>query len=142
MSPTGKTFTQNVLAMVYDFDGTLTPLPMQEYTVLPRLGVFSGRFWDEVNRMAAVEGAEPMLAYMRHLVDTMEVKRAHITRENLTALAANIRFFPEVEQWFPRIGSYVEERSAGRVKLILDVIIARVLYEKEVFICRRKLAGH
>ena len=39
-------FKQNVIALVYDFDGTLTPEPMQEYTVLPELGVKPKEFWD------------------------------------------------------------------------------------------------
>ena len=27
------------VAIAYDFDGTLSPQPMQEYTVLPKIGV-------------------------------------------------------------------------------------------------------
>ena len=36
------------IAIVYDFDGTLTPQPMQEYTVLPELGIEPKIFWAEV----------------------------------------------------------------------------------------------
>lgn len=124
MSGEGKRFPHTVLAMVYDFDGTLTPLPMQEYTVLPRLGVSGARFWQEVNRMAEAEGAEPMLAYLRHLVDTMEAGRAHLTRADLSALAVNIRFFPGVGEWFARMTDYVHVKSYGRVSLLHYVISA------------------
>ena len=31
-------FDRKTIALVYDFDGTLSPKPMQEYTFLPKLG--------------------------------------------------------------------------------------------------------
>jgi len=44
-------FIHNVIAIVYDFDGTLTPQPMQEYTILPEIGIKKGnQFWKEVER--------------------------------------------------------------------------------------------
>src|SRR4051794_32573063 len=45
-----KSFFQNTIALVYDFDGTLSPQPMQEYTVLPKIGVEPAAFWAMVNR--------------------------------------------------------------------------------------------
>ena len=35
---------QNIIALVYDFDGTLTPKMMQEYTVFPRLKLNPDKF--------------------------------------------------------------------------------------------------
>ena len=43
MKSSKDSFKHNVIAMVFDFDGTLTPQPMQEYTVLPRIGIEKGR---------------------------------------------------------------------------------------------------
>ena len=49
---------QNTIAIIYDFDGTLTPKTMQEYTLLPKLGVKSKSFWDEISQEVSKTGAE------------------------------------------------------------------------------------
>lgn len=41
---------RNIIAIVYDFDGTLSPQPMQEYTVFPQLNIKPSRFWEEVKK--------------------------------------------------------------------------------------------
>ena len=44
--------------IIYDFDGTLTPQPMQEYTVLPKLGIGGSEFWKEVDVEVKKTGGE------------------------------------------------------------------------------------
>ncbi|MHC4174748.1 MAG: haloacid dehalogenase-like hydrolase, partial [Planctomycetota bacterium] len=61
-----KEFKHNVIAIVYDFDGTLTPQPMQEYTVLPEIGIKDGKkFWEQVNQESARTNGEAIVTYMR-----------------------------------------------------------------------------
>jgi hypothetical protein len=92
-------FFQDTIALVYDFDGTLSPQPMQEYTVLPKIGVEPGKFWDIVNREA------------------LERERVDVKREDFARMARAIVYFPGVATWFGRVNAYVARRSKRRVKL-------------------------
>ena len=109
-------YHRSTLAIVYDFDGTLTPQPMQEYTVLPQLGIPASVFWDEVNAEVARTGGDSILAYMRLLVEKIEANKAHLSRDDLRRLAAGIEYYPGVEAWFERIDAYVEAQSQGTVQ--------------------------
>lgn len=110
-------FKQNVIAIVYDFDGTLTPQPMHDYTVLPELGVSSRPFWDEVTKEAINTNADRMLTYMRLLIETIEQNKAHLDKKKLQKLAKNIVYYPGVETWFNRINNYVKKKSSNKVKI-------------------------
>ena len=109
-------YHRSTLAIVYDFDGTLTPQPMQEYTVLPQLGISAAGFWSEVNEEVQRTGGDSMLTYMRLLVEKIEAKKAHLGREDLRQLATGIKYYPGVEDWFERINAYVEQQSDSRVQ--------------------------
>ena len=63
--PTQKRFHRNVIAMVYDFDGTLSPQSMQNYTVLPKIGMNPTDFWRHVEREAKATQSAKTLVYMR-----------------------------------------------------------------------------
>ena len=107
---------RNTLAVVYDFDGTLTPQPMQEYTVLPELGITGKAFWEEVNAEVARTGGDSILTYMRLLIEKIEQNKAHLSRDALRELAAGIKYYPGVESWFDRLNTYVDEKSGGHVQ--------------------------
>jgi len=90
-------FTKDTNALVYDFDGTLSPQPMQEYTVLPKIGEDPIQFWREVKDETAREGEEAMLTYMRLLLEKAEAKKVHIGRNDFGKLANQVEYFPGVE---------------------------------------------
>ena len=48
IKPMDSVMKQNTIALVYDFDGTLTPRAMQEYTVIPKLRLNSRKFWKSI----------------------------------------------------------------------------------------------
>jgi hypothetical protein len=51
-APASPPAAKRTIALVYDFDGTLSPKPMQEYSVLPKIGIDPEAFWAESNRIA------------------------------------------------------------------------------------------
>ncbi len=121
---TRKHFRQDTIALVYDFDGTLSPQAMQEYTVLPELGIAPDVFWDEVNKQARELGEEPMLTYMRLLVEKAEKHDKHIGRSEFRRLGERVQYFPGVETWFDRITAFVRDHGADAIKVRHYVISA------------------
>ena len=85
-----RSFKQNTLALVYDFDGTLCPKPMQEYTVLPKLGIDGKTFWKEVDEEWRREEADPMLTYMRLILQKLQRAGKHLDSKDLSDLASEI----------------------------------------------------
>ena len=138
----GKAFKHNVIAVVYDFDGTLTPQPMQEYTVLPEIGIKDGRkFWKQVNEESARTNGEAIVAYMRLMLEKSKSKQFPVTAQNLRKLAGRINYFPGVKTYFKRINDYVKEQfgqhielrhyiiSAGLKEIISGTVIAEYFYK-------------
>ena len=117
-------YVQNKIAIVYDFDGTLSPQPMQEYTVLPELGIPAKEFWKEVSKQARETESEGMLVYMRLLIEKAEAKQIHLGRDKLSKLAKEIKYFPGVETWFSRINNFVKEIGHGKSKVEHYIISA------------------
>jgi 2-hydroxy-3-keto-5-methylthiopentenyl-1-phosphate phosphatase len=117
-------FKQNTIALVYDFDGTLSPQPMQEYTVLPELDLSPRAFWEECQQEARKYNADAMLTYMRLLIEKIEAKHTHLDKKKLRDLARSIRYFPGVESWFDRINQHVKSVSSGKVKVRHYIISA------------------
>jgi len=97
---------------------------MQEYTVLPEIGIEPSKFWAEVNQTAETHAEEPMLTYMRLLVEKAETKGIHIGRSEFRKLGGNVKYFPGVEDWFPRMNAYVSAESNRKIKIRHYIISA------------------
>jgi 2-hydroxy-3-keto-5-methylthiopentenyl-1-phosphate phosphatase len=125
MQPSEDRFVHNVIAMVFDFDGTLTPQPMQEYTVLPEIGINRGKkFWDAVTKEAIKTGGEEIVTYMRLMIEMSKHERYPVTPKVLKSLAKNIKYYRGVKTFFKRITEYVKTKLDGDVELRYYIISA------------------
>ena len=114
---------QNTIALVYDFDGTLTPKTMQEYTIIPRLKLNSEKFWSEILHEAKVTDGEVMMIYMRQLINYAESMNIKITKEEFTFMADKIKYFNGVKDWFKNINHYIKKHHKN-IKIAHYVISA------------------
>ena len=73
-------FDKKTIALVYDFDGTLSPKPMQEYAFLPKINTDPEAFWAESNRLAKEHAADPLITYMHLLYKKAKERNIRIDR--------------------------------------------------------------
>ena len=104
-------YDKKIIALVYDFDGTLSPKPMQEYAFLPKLGIDARDFWAESNRVAQEQGADPLITYMHLLYKKAKEKNVRIDREDLVAQGRAVELYPGVLEWFDEVAEYVRIRA-------------------------------
>lgn len=104
-------FDKKTIALVYDFDGTLSPRPMQDYAFLPQIGQDAAAFWKESNELARKEGADGLITYMHLLYKKAKAKGVRIDRADLVAQGRNVELFAGVEEWFDEIAGYVKLRA-------------------------------
>jgi hypothetical protein len=100
-------FDRKIVALVYDFDGTLSPRPMQEYAFLPQIGADAAAFWAESNALAKETRADPLITYMHLMYKKAKARGVRIDRADLVAQGRHVAFYPGVEDWFDTIGAYV-----------------------------------
>ncbi len=108
---TAAAFDKKTIALVYDFDGTLSPRPMQEYSFLPQLGIDPAAFWAECGRVARAERADPLITYMHLMYKLARDKGLRIDRDDLVKQGASVELFPGVAEWFDEIAAYIRIRA-------------------------------
>jgi hypothetical protein len=62
---------QNTIAIVYDYDQTLSPSYMQDEVVFPAFGINSEIFWRRCSELVRDHGYDNELAYMKVLLDQL-----------------------------------------------------------------------
>ena len=127
--PTKASFDKKTIALVYDFDGTLSPRPMQDYAFLPQIGQDARAFWRESNRLAKEQGADALITYMHLLYKKASEAGVRIDRKDLVAQGRNVELYPGVEKWFDAIGDYVKGRAETHGVALRHYLISSGLTE-------------
>ena len=92
-----------IVALIYDFDKTLSPKDMQEYSFIPGLGMEPDAFWGLCRELSLRTNMDGILAYM-YMMKKMAEGTMELSREALSKLGEKVEFFPGVETWFDRVG--------------------------------------
>ena len=99
-----------ILAMMYDFDRTLSPRDMEEYAFIPGLGMSAKEFWAICNETAIKYEMDGILAYMLMMLQLSEGKQL-VTRRSLNEVGRHVELFPGVDSWFSRVNAYAAAKG-------------------------------
>jgi len=99
---------QNIIALVYDFDGTLSPNNMQEDTIFRSYGIDKEEFWKKSSILVEKHGYEKTLAYLKLLIQEDVFKEKPFQREDLKSLAKEIEYYEGVPTYFDRIDGFLK----------------------------------
>jgi hypothetical protein len=108
---------QNTIAIVYDYDQTLSPSYMQDETVFPAFGINSESFWRRCSELVRDDGYDNELAYMKVLLDTLGMDRP--TNAELKLLGEKLNFYKGIPEMFEefRDGLLTEEHTAHGISV-------------------------
>ena len=94
------------VALVYDFDGTLSPGNMQEYGFIQALGKSPEEFWGRSNSISEEQEMNGILAYMKIMIDEARKASISLKRESFVEFGRNIELYPGVKEWFSLVNGY------------------------------------
>ena len=99
-----------ILAIMYDFDHTLSPRDMQEYGFIPDLGMEADAFWHKCVTAMKQNQMDQILAYMYMMLEEAKGKLI-VNRSMLRALGKDVQLFDGVSDWFARVNEYARSRG-------------------------------
>jgi len=127
------------LALIYDFDKTLSPKDMQEFHYIKSLGYENPLdFWKECDRFSHEHNCDGILSYMYLMVS----KNKELTRNQLLEEGKYIELYKGVKTWFDRINDYGKKHhisvehyviSSGLTDIIAGTEIASKF--KKIYAC-------
>lgn len=143
-----------MIAVVYDFDGTLSPDNMQEPTIFAEYGIDKDDFWKKSERLVRQKGYERTLAYLSLLMHDPIFKEEPLTKTKLQQMASRLRYFKGVEDFFERTGNFLSKIpeakeygikiehyivSSGSAEILGSCSIAR--HFKKIYACEFDYKG-
>ena len=131
-----------IVALVYDFDGTLSPGNMQEFGFIQAIGKKPQEFWQESDDIASGQDASNILSYMKLMFDEAKKAGIKLRRKDFKRFGASVELFNGVKEWFRMINDYGKSKgvkiehyinSSGLAEMIEGTEIAAEF--KRIFAC-------
>jgi phosphoserine phosphatase len=102
-----------IVAILYDFDSTLSRTDMQNFGFIQSLGMTPAEFWGATGKFSEETGCERTLAYLYMMQKLAAEKGIKMTKEWLKEQGKGIEFYNGVETWFDRINAYGKEHGVN-----------------------------
>ena len=131
-----------IVALIYDFDGTLSPGNMQEFGFIQAVEQSAKTFWRRSDEIAIGQDASNILAYMKLMFDEAHKKGIKLRRKDFKRFGSKIELFPGVKEWFSLVNAYGKSKgvkvehyinSSGLAEMIEGTPIANEF--KRIFAC-------
>ncbi len=131
-----------IVALIYDFDGTLSPGNMQEYGFFPAIDKSAEEFWQKSDDLAKEQDASNILSYMKLMITEGRKRGMSLRREDFRKFGSEVELFEGVVDWFGLINDYGKSKgltiehyiiSSGLVEMIEGTPIAKEF--KRIFGC-------
>ncbi len=131
-----------IVALIYDFDGTLSPGNMQEFGFIQAIGKTPQEFWQMSDGIAKGQDASNILSYMKLMFDEAKKNGIELRRSDFKRFGQHIQLFDGVKEWFKSINEYGEKKgvriehyinSSGLKEIIEGCPIAHEF--KHIFAC-------
>ena len=131
-----------IVALIYDFDGTLSPGNMQEFGFIQAIGKSPKEFWEESDNIALGQDASNILSYMKLMFDEAKKAGIKLRREDFNKFGASVELFKGVKEWFSLINAYGKAKgvriehyinSSGLAEMIEGTEIGKEF--KRIFAC-------
>ena len=109
---------QNTIAIIYDYDQTLSPTYMQEEALFPFFGINSGQFWKRCRELVKDQGYDNELAYMKVMLDYLEMDRP--TNAELRNLGEKLTFYKGLPEMFEEFKSGLLSTDHGTYGITVE----------------------
>jgi Putative Phosphatase. len=131
-----------IVALIYDFDGTLSPGNMQEFGFIQAIGKTPKEFWTMSDGLAIGQDASNVLSYMKMMFDEAKKNDIKLRHSDFRKFGKHIELFSGVRQWFSLVNEYGDAHgvkiehyinSSGLKEIIEGSPIAKEF--KHIFAC-------
>ena len=131
-----------IVALIYDFDGTLSPGNMQEFGFIQAIGSTPEEFWTMSDNIAKGQDASNILAYMKLMFDEAHHHGIKLRQSDFKRFGRQVQLFEGVSVWVKLGNAYGEEHgvkvehyinSSGLKEIIEGTPIAKEF--KHIFAC-------
>lgn len=94
------------VALIYDFDGTLSPGNMQEFGFIQAIGKDKAEFWAKNKKLSEENDANGILTYMYLMIQAAKSNGISLRRESFKRFGENVELFDGVKEWFALVNEY------------------------------------